>query len=104
MLVVMLSSEMERVWPEFEGRILLVLLAVLVVLWRVSSCCFMVEKGRRERWVWLCFECIAQWKWKRLIVLWRKKVGCIEVCVVLINTKEMKTLIELCCRSGSFMY
>lgn len=48
MLVVMLSSEMERVWLEFEGRILLVLLAVLVVLWRESSCCFMVERGRRE--------------------------------------------------------
>ena len=31
-------------------------------------------------------------------------MGCIEVCVVLINTKEMKSLIELCCRSGSFMY
>ena len=56
MLAVMLSSEMERVCPEFEGRILLVLLAVLVVLWRESSCCFMVEKGRRERWVWLCLS------------------------------------------------
>lgn len=57
MLVVLLSSEMERVWLEFEGRILLVLLAVLVVLWRVSSCCFMVERGRkkRERWVLVVF-------------------------------------------------
>lgn len=57
MLVVLLSSEMERVWLEFEGRILLVLLAVLVVLWRVSSCCFMVERGRkeRERWVLVGF-------------------------------------------------
>lgn len=68
MLVVLLSSEMERVWLEFEGRILLVLLAVLVVLWRVSSCCFMVERGRKERERWV-FKCIEQWKWKRWVVL-----------------------------------